>query len=222
MALDISRHRELIDTEKFNTPVHIIGCGATGSYVALALGKLGIKNLHVYDFDIVEAHNIANQSYDFLQIGENKTKALFDQIYCATGGEVVHVHNIRFKDQRVSGYVFLLVDSMEQRKIIWENALKMKTSIELLIEPRLGIDAARIYNVEPCNLNHIKKYEDSYSYGDDTAEVSACGTSMTVVTSVMSLAGWCVRQLISHFNKEELDNEILLDFKYNNIVGSRW
>ena len=97
----------------------------------------------------------------------------------------------------------------------------MKTTIPLLIEPRMGLDGGRIYNVEPVNLNHIKEYENTY-YSDDEAEVSACGNSMTVITSAMGIASWCTRQLINFTNEIELDNEILLDFKYNNIIGSRW
>lgn len=222
MSLDISRHRELIDTEQFNVPIHIIGAGATGSYVALALAKLGMQDITVYDFDVVEEHNIPNQAYDFGHVGMPKVDALFSVIRQLTNDTFIKAKNKKFINDRLSGYVFLLVDSMEQRKLIWENAIKMKSNIELLIEPRLGLDMGRLYNVEPYDLNQIKRYEESYSYDDSTAEVSACGNSMTVITSVFTLAGWCVRQLITHFNKEQLDNEILIDFKYNNIVATRW
>ena len=218
--LDISRHRELFDAEQFNTPITIIGVGATGSWLTLMLAKLGIKDITVYDFDVVEEHNIANQAFCIHQIDKEKVIALSDIIAEETNTEI-NIKNEKFINQRLSGIVFLMVDSMASRKEIWENSIKMKTTIPLLIEPRMGLDGGRIYNVEPVNLNHIKEYENTY-YSDDEAEVSACGNSMTVITSAMGIASWCARQLINFTNEIELDNEILLDFKYNNIIGSRW
>ena len=78
-----------------------------------------------------------------------------------------------------------------------------------------------MYNVIPTDLTHIKEYEDTF-YSDDDAEVSACGASMTVISTALGIASWCVRQLINWHNEEELDNEILIDFKYNNIFTKQW
>lgn len=232
--LDVSRHRELFDPEKFTDPVTIIGAGATGSWLALALAKLGLIDITVYDFDVVEEHNIPNQAYDLYgwdskdfnltqkagDIGVAKVKALSDKIATATGTQI-KIKNEQFIDQRLAGVVFLMVDSMKARKEIWENSIKMKLSVKHLIEPRMGLDMGRIYNVNPMDLNHIKEYENTY-YDDDTAEVSACGNSMTVISSALGVTSWCVRQLINWKNGEDLDNEILVDFKYNNIITSRW
>ena len=218
--LNISRHMELFNPETFELPVHIVGCGATGSWLALSLAKLGITDITVYDFDVVEEHNIPNQCYDMEQIGEPKVYALKNYIEASTRTQI-KIKNKKFIDQRVAGIVFLMVDSMEARKTIWENSIKMKSAVKLLIEPRTGLDMGRIYNVEPTSLNHIKEYENTY-YSDDVAEVSACGNSLTVISSALGITSWCTRQLINFHNKEELDNEILIDFKYNNIITSKW
>lgn len=218
--IDISRHRELFDAEKFEIPIAVIGAGSTGSWLVLSLAKLGLTDITIYDFDIVEEHNVPNQAFGLKDVGRPKVEALKDMILATTGVEI-NIKNEKFINQRISGIVFLMVDSMASRKEIWENSIKMKTTIPLLIEPRMGLDGGRIYNVEPVNLNHIKEYENTY-YSDDEAEISACGNSMTVITSAMGIASWCARQLINFTNEIELDNEILLDFKYNNIIGSRW
>lgn len=218
--LDISRHRELFNAEEFNTPVHIIGVGATGSWLALALAKLGIQDITVWDYDTIEEHNVPNQLYSLPDVGMGKVEALRHYIRAVTGTEI-KAKNTKFTNQRLRGIVFLMVDSMEQRKLIWENAIKMKQSVELLVEPRMGLDVGRVYNVIPTDLNHIKQYEDTY-YGDDVAEVSACGTSMTVITTALGVASWCARQLINFTSGEVLDNEILIDFKYNNIFPTSW
>lgn len=226
--LNISRHMELFDPDKFEYPVTIIGAGATGSWLALALAKLGITDITVYDFDIVEEHNIPNQAFRIFNpsvdsqtdIGCSKVQALYELIKESTGTEI-KIKNEKFTNQRLSGVVFLMVDSMKARKEIWENSIKLKPAVKLLVEPRMGLDMGRIYNVDPMDMNQIKKYEDTY-YSDDVAEVSACGASMTVITSALGITSWCGRQLINWHNKEELDNEILIDFKYNNLITTRW
>lgn len=222
MTLDIRRHQELFDADTFNTPIHVLGVGATGSWLVLQLAKLGIKGdlINVWDFDKVEEHNIPNQAYSIHQIGQYKTVSLNEVITRETGSNII-THSQKFTNQRLNGYVFLMVDSMAGRKEIFDNSVKMKSAVKLLVEPRMGLDVGRIYNVEPMNLTHIRKYEECF-YTDEEAEVSACGTSQTVITTAMAVASWCTRQFIEHVAGRELDNEILIDFQNNNIFPTRW
>jgi molybdopterin/thiamine biosynthesis adenylyltransferase len=226
--LDVSRHKELFNPATFTTPVTIIGAGATGSWLALILAKLGITNITVWDFDRVEAHNIANQiffaegngSEHISDIGCYKVNALKNIVANATGTQINIVPN-KYINEHLSGIVFLMVDSMAERKRIWQSCIKLKPAVKLLIEPRMGLDVGRVYNVVPTDLTHIREYENTY-YGDDTAEVSACGNSMTVITTAMTIAAFCGRQLINFHAGIEIDNEILLDLKYNNIIPTKW
>lgn len=216
--LDISRHRELIDTEKFTKGVTVIGAGATGSFVVLALAKLGIKNITVYDFDVVEEHNIANQLYSIHDVGTKKIIALQRFVKENTGVDITIVDE-RFTNQRVEGYLCVMVDTMASRKEIYMNSIKLKPSVCLAIEPRMGLDMMRLYNILPLETERFEGYEATL-YGDDTAEVSACGNSMSVITSSLLVASYVVRQIINHFNEVPLDSEILLDLKFNNIFTS--
>lgn len=220
--LDIRRHQELFDAERFESNVHIIGAGATGSWLALMLAKMGIdgKQIHVWDFDVIEEHNVPNQSYALSSVGVKKVNQLAADIFDQVGTEI-HAHDGEFSNQRLNGYVFMMIDTMSGRKAIWEQAVKMKTAIKLYTEPRMGLDMGRIYNVTPTDLTHARQYEDTF-YSDEEAEVSACGASQTVITTAMSVASYCARQLINHHAGEELDNEILLDLKYNNLIANRW
>lgn len=219
-SLDLRRHQELFDAYTFDTPIHILGGGATGSWLALQLAKLGIVNITVWDFDIVEEHNVPNQLFGIQHVGTLKVEALQQIIKEYTNTEI-KIKNERVTNQRLQGIVFCMVDSMSGRKEIFDNCIKMKSAVKLFIEPRLGLNEGRIYNVIPTDLNHIKRYEDCW-YSDEEAEVSACGTSQTVVTTAMSVASWCARQLINYHASVELDNEILIDFMYNNIYPTRW
>lgn len=220
MALDLTRHLELIDPHYFEEPITIIGAGATGSWLTLALAKLGLTDITVYDFDVVESHNVPNQAFNIHDIGKTKTQALQDIIAVQTNHKI-NVKNEKYTNQRLTGIVFLMVDSMAERKRIWETSIKLKSQIKLMIEPRMGLDMGRIYNVNPLDMEQIRRYEETL-YSDDVAEVSACGASMTVITTALGIASWCARSLINWHNKEELDNEILIDFKYNNIITTKW
>src|SRR5690606_15861194 len=173
--IDTRRHMELFNPETFTDNINIIGAGATGSWLALIFAKLGVKGeqIHVWDFDHVEEHNIPNQAFGINQVGEQKVNALLDIIQRDTKATIAG-NNDKFNQQRLHGYVFLMVDSMAERKRIWENAIKLKSSIKHLVEPRMGLDMGRIYNVDPMNLTQIERYEQTY-YTDEEAEVSACG-----------------------------------------------
>lgn len=218
--LDVRRHMELFKPETFEHPIHVIGAGATGSWVALQLAKLGLSDITVWDFDKVEEHNVPNQAFSIGDVGSCKVDALYELILRDTGTSI-GTWNKPFADQRVSGVVFMMIDTMSGRKQIWSDAIKLKPRIAHYIEPRMGLDGGRIYNVNPCDLKHIEMYEKTF-YSDEEAEVSACGSSMTVITTAMSIASMCVRQLINFHNGIELDNEILIDLMYNNFINTRW
>lgn len=84
--LDMRRHLDVFDPYKFgDTPVTVVGCGATGSWLVLQLAKLGISNITVYDFDVVEEHNIPNQLFGLYNVGHYKVLALQDYIQQQTG-----------------------------------------------------------------------------------------------------------------------------------------
>ena len=219
--LDVNRHMALFDPYKFgNKKVHIIGAGATGSWLTLQLAKLGISNIHVYDFDVVEMHNVPNQLFGLQHVGMKKVEALKEIIQAYTALEI-QAHDEEVSSKRFDGYVFVMVDSMEARKNIFEQSIKMKTAIDLMVEPRMGLNEARVYNVLPLDLSHVKAWESNW-YPDSEAEVSACGNSQSVITTALLTASICARQLINHFNGEKLHNEILVDCIYNAIYPTKW
>jgi tRNA A37 threonylcarbamoyladenosine dehydratase len=61
--IDLLRQRDYFNPLNIKKEIHIIGVGAVGSHVAQNLARLGIKALHLWDFDIVTSHNIPNQMF---------------------------------------------------------------------------------------------------------------------------------------------------------------
>lgn len=59
-----------------NARVAIVGLGGLGSNIAVALTRLGISQLYLYDFDRVELSNLNRQYYFLDDIGQYKANAL--------------------------------------------------------------------------------------------------------------------------------------------------
>lgn len=190
--------------------IHIIGVGATGSFVAMELARMGCPVLNIYDFDDVEIHNIPNQYYDTGDLGKLKAEALADKLRLINPDITVNVGKEAVTPEdisKMSGYVFLLVDSMKVRKELWE-AAKTNTNIINVWESRLGSDQARVYSLPIEEGKDYSKYEQDF-YDDDNAEMSACGTSITVLPIVLQTSALMIVQFIDLV----MDNPVIPHFK---------
>lgn len=212
--IDPIRHLEVFSPHAFgNRRVDVIGAGATGSRITMLLAKLGITNIHVWDDDRIEAHNVVNQIFGNGDIGKLKVDALAELVRATTGTEL-QVHPQRVTGPETLGeVVFLLTDTMESRRQIWESAIKYKLAIKLLIETRMGTDVGRIYTFCPNRPAECRGWEETL-YTDAKTETSLCGTPVSVGPTADVLAGLAVWQLIKWFSIEEgkqadLDHEIV-------------
>lgn len=219
--MDYSRQLELFDNRLFNEQVHVIGAGATGSWVVMMLAKLGVKNVHIWDFDKVEQHNIPNQCFGESDI--NSAKAISCVGIARTYGNMLYTcHNkVVTADTQLQGIVFMLTDTMSSRKEIFDGAIKYKPSVKLLIETRMGLSSGRVYCINPMDMGDVARYENTL-YADDEAEVSACGASKSVVTSAMAIASQAVRCMLNWNNNIVLPNESIVDFLTFNIYNCVW
>lgn len=215
-----SRQVNIFKPEEFNTPVHVIGCGATGSWLALALAKLGVKNLHIWDFDTIEEHNLPNQVYKMEDIGDLKVNALQEDILERANINAI-IHNEKVDgSQRLSGVVFVLTDTMKSREEIFNKAIQNNPGMKLFIETRMDLKGGRIYAFDPKNRDICKKYKETL-YTDDQAEVSACGISQTVIATGIGIVSQALWIFLNWVNFQDIPNEILLDcsnfYQINNI-----
>ena len=79
-----------------NARVAVVGLGGLGSNIAVALTRLGIGQLYLYDFDKVELSNLNRQYYFLDDIGQYKADALLKHLrqinpYAALHSQVVKV-----------------------------------------------------------------------------------------------------------------------------------
>lgn len=222
IQLDRNRQGDWFKGEEYNKEVHVIGVGATGSFVAYQLAKMGVKHLHVWDFDHVEEHNVANQIYGIGDIGKYKVEALAERILNDVGLEIVtHTEKVTSAHKpQLKGVVFILTDTMASRKDIF-SALKFNMNVSLVVETRMGIDCGRIYVVNPLSVPQTKTYENTF-YDDDVAEVSFCGSSLSIMPTAINIASLACWAIIKDYKEMEQDNELLIDYVYNNVIASKF
>ena len=218
---DYSRQVNILNPEEFNTKINIIGAGATGSWVAFSLAKMGLSNLHIYDFDEVGMHNLPNQMFGVRDIDRNKALSIRNIIKLFTG------FTVNAKNEKVDGttplqgIVFMLTDTMKSRKDIYNRAIKNNPTVDLLIETRMDLRGGRIYVVDPKDREQTKMYEQTF-YSDDEAEVSACGVSQTVLPSALAITSHAIWKLLNYINGETVYNETILDFSNEIVMTQTW
>ncbi len=200
-SVDAMRHQKVFSPVKFdNTRIDVIGVGATGSRIAMGLAKLGVINLHIWDFDKVESHNIANQIYGNNDIGKFKVDALAELIKTQTNLSVTkHCEAVNGRTA-LGSVVFLLTDTMSSRKEIWEGAVRYKPFIDVMFETRMGVDLGRTYTVRPTSPDDVKFWESTLCGDDEVVVVSACGSQITVGSTAEIVSGLAVWSFINWFN----------------------
>ena len=75
-ALLVARHTPNVYEKLKRASVGIAGAGGLGSNIALSLSRIGVANIKIVDFDIVEPSNLNRQQYYIKDIGEYKVIAL--------------------------------------------------------------------------------------------------------------------------------------------------
>lgn len=207
MALDVSRHMPIIKPWEHNEKILIIGAGATGSRVFMALVEFGFTNIDVIDFDRVELHNLANQAFVTEDIGKLKVEALRDRYIAKTGDQPPQ--EMRFIEGKMpmegyepAGTVFLLTDTMSSRREIYETCLKDNFLITRVIETRMASLYGNVFMFTPANDLQAKKWVSTL-IDDSQGEVSACGTSISVGTTASLIANYAVMNMVNAMTNPE-------------------
>lgn len=195
------------DLEKY--PVTIIGVGGIGSPTALVLSKMGVKNITIYDNDVVEDHNLPNQMYRISDLGKSKVEGTKD-ICSDFSGVVITTCNEKFEDQEIKGIVISGVDSMKSRELIWKR-LKYNPAIPIYIDARMGAEVCRICTVNPVNPDDVKWYEATI-VPDEKASEEPC-TAKSVIYNTFMIASFIANQVKKQARAQSFAREIIFDLK---------
>jgi len=210
------RQIDILDPKACAVPIFIIGAGATGSFTALSLAKMGFTDIRVFDADSIEEHNFPNQLFPIKTLGKNKAEALETVVEEFTGVRIT-ANPINYKLQPLKGIVVSALDSMKGRKQIYKNCLKNKDQIKLLIDPRTGPELFRLLTVDIGIELERKSYEKTLHSEADVDEAPCTGR--TIIYSVLLVSAFICRQIKQFQMNLEYKKDIILDARNDLLMA---
>lgn len=213
----------LVKSQDYFNPIdvtsrcHIIGCGSVGSTVAELLVRLGITKISLYDFDVVSAHNLANQMFTNADIKRLKVDAVKDML-CAINPEAANDIAVYpegwTQNTRLSGYVFLCVDNIDlRREIATKN--KPNQSIKAMFDFRTRLEDAQHYAADWKDSrmvdNLIRSMDFTHEEAKASTPVTACNVEMGVAPTVRIICSYGVSNFMNFIRKKELKKIVTID-----------
>lgn len=216
---DYSNQTDIFDPAAWTLPVHVIGLGGIGSALLFPLVKLGVPEIHLWDSDHVEPHNIPAQLiYRPSDIGKSKVESVCDfarrqEVECTL---IPHAEQVT-STTPLQGIVISGVDSMTSRQAIWD-ALKFNTFVSLYMDGRMGGEETRVLSLNPCDIDQITRYED-WLFPDGDAAQLPCA-ARTVIHPPTVLAGVMVSNLTLFARGERPKESISMHLRTMQFVVS--
>ena len=206
----LARSIDLINLESLGTKINIIGCGATGSALAVILAKMGFGNMTVWDFDTVEAVNIGCQRHNVSDIGTNKALASKHAVNEASGFNI-EAKDVAYTGERLQGIVISCVDVMSVRRQIWENT----AAGSFLVDPRM---AATDFDLITCLVGSSddKLYEPTL-FSDEQAVRVPCTMKSTMFCADL-LAGFAAHEVFKFTTDKKVTKRLLWNGEANSLT----
>lgn len=224
--MDLSKSYEYFQPEKHDQRINIIGCGSVGSTLAENLARCGVTRFVLWDFDVVEAHNLANQMFREKDIGKPKTEALLD-ILCEINPEIKAYAKLRSKGwngETLSGFVFLCVDNIDLRREIVQKHMTNPTVLAMF-DFRTRLEDAQHYAADWSDMQMREDFLGTMNFSHEEAAaetpVSACNITLGVCPTVRIICAYGVANFMNFCNGRPIRKLVVADaFGFNLIAFS--
>jgi len=204
------RQTDIVDIDRvMQQPVTVIGCGAVGSFVALALAKMGTQLIAVYDDDRLEDHNLPNQFYRVRDLGQPKVVALREIVREYTG-TLIEAFDVKYERQDLEGIVIVAVDNMDARRLVWEQ-VRFQTKVPLYIDTRMGAEVAIVHVVNPLDVDDVRAYEETL-HSSAEAFHARC-TEKAIVYTALGIAALAAGKVKKFLMAEPYKKTVVRDFR---------
>jgi len=221
--MNLNKSLEFFDPLTVTAPIHIIGLGAIGSNLVDLFARLGLTNLHLYDFDDVTAHNIANQRYTAMDISQSKTQCMYSMCKAINAQCKPVLHSRGWEPgTRLNGHVFMAVDSIELRQqIVKENLYNPQ--ILSMHDIRMRLQDAQYYMADWLKYTDKEQLQAGMDFTSEEAKantpVSACGTTLSVLPTINIICSNAVSNFINYIKEGNYHRTILIDaFTFNTLA----
>ena len=221
--MDLSKSYEYFKPEMCNGTVHIIGCGSVGSTVAENLARCGITKFALWDFDVVEAHNIVNQMFRYTDIGKTKVEELKD-ILVEINPEIerdIALYPKGWQGELLGGYIFMCADSIKVRQEIVKKH-QISPAVKAVFDFRTRLEDAQHYAADWANREQVRNLLASMDFIEEEAAaetpVSACGITLSVCPTIRIICAQGVANFINFLRGKPLKKLIVTDaFGFNTV-----
>ena len=201
-TLNLVKSYDFFKPEEVKERIHIIGCGSVGSTVAELLARFGLTKLSLYDFDKVEPKNLANQMFRQEHVGMEKVVALTQMLYEINPQmkDSIKVASHGYVAQKLSGYVFLAVDNIDQRREI-ATANKDNPYVKAMFDFRTRLTDAQHYAADWSDIKMVDDFLRSMNFTHDEAAeetpVSACNVTLSVAPTIRIISALGVANFVN-------------------------
>ena len=215
------RQLNLVDQHRLSElGLTVVGCGAIGSFTALACVKLGLGQLVLFDYDKVETHNLSNQFYTSQDLHVNKALALFEHLkHHLTPEQTVLPHNTKFDKQPLETELVLAsVDTIEARETIFKQALTSEVC-KLYIDPRMLGNNLTVFTVDLTNNQDIEAFYKDFI--EDVKNQRGRCSARSVCYNGFMVASLVTSHIAKYVNKQPLPLQLGYCFVNNyHLLGA--
>ena len=203
----------LVPSDLEGLDVDLVGAGSLGGAILLCLGKMGfgIRNrITVTDFDRCKEHNLPTQWFRLADVTMRRPKVealaevatwIFDREI-----EPVDAHFTGAEDRRLGPIVIVAVDSLEERRRIWEQ-LSTRDDVRFLVDARAGAEVVEIRALD-LERDSREEYERSLEGEPFVERCTRQAISYTMIGAA-AFVGSVVRAWV---RRDEYPRSFVFDF----------
>ncbi len=181
------------------------------SWLTFFLVRAGFKPT-LYDFDIIEAHNVGGQLFRPSDIGTMKVVATYNIIKEFCGEEINTVSDRIDENSPTHYFMFSAFDNMKARKDlfeVWKRSIPNCSVTPIFIDGRLTMEQLQIFCVTP---DKIEEYERDHLFDDSEVEDAPCTMKQTSHSAAM-IASHMVGLFTNHITNI-YEREIVRDMPF--------
>lgn len=169
----------------YKKDILVLGAGGIGSWLALLLSRVGC-NLHIFDMDVYEEHNMTGQAVLQSGVGKLKTEALVELMEQFSPDATISAYGEYTEESMTNEIVLCGFDNMKARRIAFDNWQEHVAYSEeeekknmLFIDGRLNAEHMQIFCIRGDDEKSIKKYDEEFLFSDEEVGEQDCTFKQT-------------------------------------------
>ena len=160
------RNKDMIDQNKLDE-LTIIGAGGVGSSLVINAAIMGFKKIHIWDFDVLEEHNLSTTMYPESCLGKPKTAAAKSVASYFNSKCKIITHTEAWTPEKpLTNKVMMAPDNMEVRLAVWNSWKDMNEKI-FLIDMRMGAVTMEVITCSPKKDIFFNTWKPSIDIADE-------------------------------------------------------